>query len=741
MKIFIMIMIQSLILGREPDSIPTRRDSLQVEKNIEYLYQFLSEEIARNLGEKLAEDWIINGIGDEIGDGIGDGISNGTIHGIGEGINTEDYEAAFEELLQEYLLLQEYPININSEEVMKLEEMGLLNHFQIESLRQYRRMYGNLLFLNELMMLEDFNEHTIAVIAPIVCFGQSEQEKEWEKVTPGKFATLGKHQLTVNYAQKFNSNEEETAYLGSPMKLQVKYTYHYRQKFRAGVVMEKDAGEPFFFGKITDSLQELVRQYRKPGFDFYGFHLYSSDIALTRKRRHDTKNVLVVKDFVAGDYMLSFGQGLTLWTGMSMGKTAGGSNVMKRAAGIKPKASSGEGKFFRGAATTLKLNDFYATAFYSLRDIDANVSLLDSLDDAEQVSSLLETGYHRTLNELTKRNTLRQQVFGGHLSYSTPQLEVGMTAYHLRLSAPLQLKPSKYNQFYFQGDRLTNVGLDFRWTLRKTAFFGEVAWSDNGAFGGLAGLTMKPAGYLHFTLLYRNYDKRFQNLFNAAFGESSRRQGEEGVYLGLEASPIPRWKLLAYSDFYRFTWLGSQVYSPSWGQEYVLKVEHQISHTAAMQFRWKSKTKMRNSPQNEVFSYYPVFYTKRTASLQISYGISDALVFTNRAEYSRYLIHDGPDSRGYFLSHDLAWKPEGKPYALTFRYALFRSDDYNSHLTVYENDVLGGFSIPALHGSGIRIYLLGRLKLFNVLSLYARAGCLFSEKGPTTDLKVEMVVR
>lgn len=694
------------MMGIPHDTIPLLpSDTLGIRGNIEFLYQMLNEE--------ASEKW------------------------EDESFSEEDYE----ELLQSYLFLQENPVNINSDEIIRLEEIGLLNTFQTESLRHYRRQYGNILFLNELMMIEEFDEHTLAVIAPLLCFGKNEREIEQEKVTVGKLATQGKHQLTVNYARKFTPRAEDDGTLGSPMKLQVKYQYQFRKRFRAGVVMEKDAGEPFFFGKLNDSVQELVRQYRKPGFDFYGFHLYASDIALTRKRRQDNKNVLMVKDFVAGDYLLSFGQGLTLWSGMSFGKASGGSNVMKRTAGIKPKASASEGKFFRGAATTLKFNDFYATAFYSLRHIDGNVSLSDSLDEAEQVSSLLETGYHRTLNELAKRNTIKQQVFGGHLSYSTPQLDIGLTACHTRLSTPLQLKPSHYNQYYFQGDRLTNVGLDFRWTMRKAAFFGEVAWSDNGAFGGLAGLTIKPAGYLNFTLLYRNYDKRYQNLFNAAFGESIRRQGEEGFYLGLEASPLPRWKLLAYTDFYRFTWLGSQVYNPSWGQEYVLKVEHQISRTAALQLRWKSKTKMRNSPETEVFTYYPVFYTKRTAYLQISYGITDNLVFTNRAEYTRYLMADENDSRGYFLSHDIAWKPEGKPYALTFRYALFRSDDYNSRLTVYENDVLGAFSIPSLNGSGTRVYLLGRLKLFNTLSLYARAGCLFTEEGPTTDLKVEMVVK
>lgn len=687
-------------------------DSLQViNPNIEFLYQLLMEQTEENLSEDLE-------------------------------LSEESTEAAHEELLEEYLFYQSNPVNINSEEVVRLEEMGLLSTFQTEALRQYRRSFGDLLFIEELLMIDEFSEPVVAVIAPLVYFGKNEQTMELERPGLGKMLTQGRNQVTMNYAQKFPPPDED--HLGSPLKLQVKYAYHYKQRLRWGFAMEKDAGEPFFLGRLNDTIQELVKQHRPSGFDFYGAHFYMTDIRLTGDTRHGTTGRgLMVKDLALGDYLLSFGQGLTLWSGMSFGKASGGSSPMKRAAGVRPKASTSEGKFFRGAASTLQYGNWYATAFYSLRDIDATVveadTLDDDMDDPELVSAIQETGYHRTLNELNKRNALRQQVFGGHLCYAGPQLEVGLTAYHLRLDKTLQLKPSKYNQFYFQGDRLTDMGLDFRWLVGKTVFFGELARSDNGAFAGLVGMTMKPRGYINFSLLYRNYDKRYQSLFNGAFGESSRGQGEEGYYLGLQCAPAPRWDLLAYCDFFRLTWLTSQVYNPSWGQEFSLKINRQISRNASMQFRFKSKTKMKNSVDDHVFSHYPVFYTKRTANFQISYGITDALVFSDKMSYSHYFNDDGADSHGYFLCHDIAFKPTEKPYSLTFRYALFSCDDYNSRISVYENDVLGAFSIPSLSGFGTRVYLLGKVKLFGCFSLYSRVGFTFLEDETKTDWKVEVI--
>ncbi len=714
MRFFFVLIIA---LSMRPDSTAFHPDSVTVRENMDFLYDRLLLEV-----EDQAEE---SGIDEEV---------------------AEEYET----LLEEYERLRDHPVNINSGDAVCLCELGLLSSFQWEALRQYQRQFGDLLFVEELMMIEGFDERHVAVLAPIVGFGKNDYIQDLEKVTVEKAITKGRHTLTLNYAQKFDGQKADeppsdslmlarpNAYqLGNPMKCQLKYNYAYSSKLRLGLVMEKDAGEPWSFGRLSDTIQEVVRAYRRPGFDFYGAHLFLSDVTVMGK---GTEHPLQLRSLALGDYQLSFGQGLTLWSGMSFGKGAG-SSLMKRGAGVRPKASAGEGKFFRGGAATLTYRDFQVTAFYSFRHVDATAVETDSIDDAEPelVSALQESGYHRTLGELAKRKTLIQQVFGGHLSYSGPQLEVGYTLYQVRLGAPLQLSPSKYNQFYFQGVRLSNMGLDARWQLPKMALFGELARSDNGAFAGLVGATLKPRGYIDFTVMYRNYGMRYQNLFLGAVKESSRGQAEEGYYLGLQCAPAPRWTIQAHCDIFRLRWLSSQVYNPSWGQEYQLKVMHQLSDKVSLQLRLKSKTKMKNSTDGQVFSHYPIFYSKRNVQLQLSYTLFDALLISHKASYSHYLNDDGLDSRGYLVCLDLAYKPEEKPYSLTFRYALFDSDDYNSRICFYENDVLGAFSIPSLNGLGSRVYLLGKVKFFQTLTVYSRIGMSFLQEETKTDWKVEIV--
>ena len=370
-----------------------------------------------------------------------------------------DDDIDYEELLENYIFFSENPVNLNSEEVMQLVELRLLSVFQYEELRQYRRYYGDFLFLEELEMVEGFDEPTLAIIRPVVYVGKDQSK---DKLTFNKMARYGKHQIVGRYEQILERQQgyapiddsallakPNSRYLGNPQKYQLKYTYNYRNRIRAGFTLEKDAGEIFFTDNVSDTIRALLgKQYYK-GFDFVGFHLYAKDLG-------------IVKAAVLGDYQLTFGQGLTMWSGLSFGKAGAGSSVMKQGRGITPKGSAAEYAFMRGAAVTLGGGPIRGTVFYSNRRIDANVSIADTIDnEVELVSSLQETGYHRTIGEIQDRHAIRQQVLGGHLAYANAHFEVGYTLHHTWLSAPLQLRPTNYNQFDFQGQKLTNQGIDF----------------------------------------------------------------------------------------------------------------------------------------------------------------------------------------------------------------------------------------------------------------------------------------
>ena len=61
-----------------------------------------------------------------------------------------------------------------------------------------------------------------------------------------------------------------------------------------------------------------------------------------------------------------------------------------------------------------------------------------------------------------------------------------------------------------------------------------------------------------------------------------------------------------------------------------------------------------------------------------------------------------------------------KPFSANIRLQYFETDDYNSRLYAYENDVLYSFSIPVFYEKGYRYYLNVNYDLTKKLTAWAR---------------------
>ncbi len=77
-------------------------------------------------------------------------------------------------------------------------------------------------------------------------------------------------------------------------------------------------------------------------------------------------------------------------------------------------------------------------------------------------------------------------------------------------------------------------------------------------------------------------------------------------------------------------------------------------------------------------------------------------------------------SEGYLLFQDVQYSLEKIPLKLSFRYAVFNTDDYDSRIYAYESDVLYKFSVPAYYYKGQRYYLLANYDLSESLSFWVR---------------------
>ena len=101
------------------------------------------------------------------------------------------------------------------------------------------------------------------------------------------------------------------------------------------------------------------------------------------------RNVGPFKAIAIGDYNLQIGQGLTMWTGMSFGKTADAVFTKRNANGIRQYTSADENRFLRGVAFDAKISKrFEILGFLSYKKIDASVEG-DTLNNEDYVIASL----------------------------------------------------------------------------------------------------------------------------------------------------------------------------------------------------------------------------------------------------------------------------------------------------------------------------------------------------------------
>lgn len=612
-------------------------------------------------------------------------------------MENSDEELDFTELIEEYWTICENKININNpEELNQLIDLHLVNAITIENINAYRKNYGDFMMPDELQFVEGIDEMTLNIIKPLICF---DKPKEKEKLRAKDLWKYGKHQTIFQMERCFNkkagyldvsdsilAQNPNKKYLGSPNKILFRYSFTSSKKLEYGFAMEKDAGE-------------------KNMLDFVSFHFLINDWKF-------------VKTLALGDYQLGFGQGVTMGSGLAF--AAGGGSLLRKTKKIRASKSANEVRYLRGAATTLNYKNFDLTIFYSNKKADANVSVLDSTTgEPLVVTALQQTGLHRTEAELADRHAVTQQLFGGNLSYRSSRFQIGYTIHKTILSCELNPDPRLYNTFYFRGKTLANQGVDFYYVLKKIAFYGEAAISDNLAPAALIGATVQPAGYIDFSVLYRYYDKKYQNFYSNAFASGNPRN-EKGPYLSTSITFAPRWRLIATADFPQSDWIKTTAYAPSRTQDYNLQIEHQINGNSLFFIQLRYKDKEKNGPSDNTYMRALIHDRKMSLRFHVTYPVGNDFIFKNRVELINYkdLQKNG---RCYLIYQDILYKPDSHPFSFAFRYMLF--DSPVGAVYAYENDILNSFAIGSFYHKGMRIYLLGKVKLRWGLSINAKIGC------------------
>ncbi|HEY5591202.1 MAG TPA: helix-hairpin-helix domain-containing protein [Paludibacter sp.] len=604
-----------------------------------------------------------------------------------------DYDTFYEELMY----CSQNPINLNRTTREELERLPFLSDIQVENIISHIYRFGPLQTIYELQLIDGLDMTDIRRMLPFVVVG--EVAETFKKIYWQDLLRYGKNELffrldkgvETKEGYQFLPEEDVNAdeanaknYIGNSLYHSLKYRYHLKDRIQIGMTAEKDAGEQFWGATHK-------------GYDFYSAYALINDLGK-------------VKTLVVGDFRANFGQGLVLRPEFGMGKSSYVLNVTARNSGLKKYGSTDENNFFRGAGATVRIGKFDITAFYSNKMIDG-----DTLNGS--FSSMYKTGLHRTLSELSKKQTINQQVFGGNATITYSNYQIGFTVVHTILDNKLEPDKSVYNYFYFSGNQQTTAGVHYRLRWQKLNLFGETAMTDNGSIATLNGFSFSPLSQVSLVALHRYYSPEFDTFYATSFSETSRINNENGFYLGAEVRPFKKWKIAAYADSYRFPWPKYGIDAPSIGKDYLFQIDFATQRNIAMFWRFKYEEKQSNfSGTGAIMPVIaPIQKTSLRYNLTYSFG---NFSFKNVLEGNLARQADAPWTYGIIASQDVSYAFSTIPLKIDMRYQFFDALNYENRFYSFEKDLLYAFSIPMYFGLGSRYYLNLQYDLSKRLSLW-----------------------
>ncbi|MDR2843031.1 MAG: helix-hairpin-helix domain-containing protein [Candidatus Symbiothrix sp.] len=602
-------------------------------------------------------------------------------------------EEALADLFDELSAIVENPYNLQTVTKEALEKLPFLSDAQIENLLYYIYKYGPLVDIHELQNVEDLDLQTITYLLPFVYLGEANSIIR----NPPSHLKYSHQEvlLRTNFTVQEKAGYANHKYGGDPYYLGFRYGFSLSDKIQLGVSGEKDPGEPVWKG------------YNKV-FDYLTGNLVF-------------KNIGILEALHFGNYRLSFGQGLVMNTNFSMGKTADVTNINQKTAGIQRHLSTNESQYFSGTAGTLQYRNVRLSLFYSNRLADANA-------DTNTIYSFQTDGYHRTSNELLKRRTAETELSGGNLQWHNPSLLVGLTAvaYHFNgKTLDPQWKP--YNTFYLRGKAHANVGIHYKYQLKKGSLQGETAIDRNGKTATVHHLMLKPASALHWAVSFRYYDPQYNALYGNGFSESTVVQNETGFYSGIQWQLPHSLELSAYWDYFRFPWLKFGIETPSSGNDALIQLNYSPRRNWQMNLRYKFKEK-----QKDILPY-----EQHRWRYQLKYDANRVWHFQSQVNYNRY-ASAVKTRQGWSIAQSASFAPQAA-LQIDGGIACFNAEDWDTRISTYEKSILYAFSFPTYYGKGLRYYAVLQWKIAKQLTVYVKGGSSHYFDGETIGSGLEAI--
>ena len=661
------------------------------------------------------------------------------------------------EYLQEWL---SHPLNLNTATYDDLEALGLLTPWEIEAVLRFRHNYGVMTGAHELRFIPDFPAEKALRLIPFVSFEPAQTPRSWAQVVKER----GRHEFLSRYGRKLSRSKAYTEhkYVGGPDVAALRYRFKADECLQAGLAMEKDAGEKGF----PDSWAGFVML----GDSRSGNTGSNSTFGSNRNRNAAQKDRYpTLRAWIIGSYTLSFGYGLHFGGGLfGSGGLAAAEGLARPGAGLRPFASTAESGYLSGSALRVQAaRHTELTFFYSHRRVDAGI-------ENGAITTLSESGYHRTPTECQKRQQALQQVAGLAAEQKFGAVKMGAVLSYTFLDKPYLPNVQLYNKFSYLSDKVLGGSVYYRALWRSLHFYGEAGWScvfreadraevaqtqaattagpatttPSAAF--FQGLQWKAHRRFSLAAQLRFYPRTYSGFFVHAPGES-KGSNEIGLTLAATTRLTGRLSLDLTAKYALHPWFSYPAQPPGLEARYDLRLSYTAYRNALQLYllcRYEPldpvvatpnlaphvgtrpvvsapkpnpatpnlAPKAATSPEAAA-TPNPTNSTPTAKNLSLrlhfAYDTPGGLSCRSRAEWH-------PLSQGYLLYQDLGYKLSSGKLSVKARYALFQTQSTQDRFYVYESDLLYNAGFPSYSGTGQRFYLYLQYKPFRFLTLEAR---------------------
>lgn len=552
--------------------------------------------------------------------------------------------------VERFAMLASSPLEINLASRSRMVSSGLMSQYQVASLMDYRSRDGDVLSVSELAAVDGFGEEYANALKPFISFAS--------KALPGQTES-GSKRLTHEALAR-------SAVKGEAFNYGAKYRMNY--------------GGTFEFSSAARTKYSDKDQFPPSA--------WSMNMTYYGKRR--------LGKVIIGDFNARFGQGLTLWSGMSMSGLSTSSSFSRRPSGLSPSWSwSGIGSH-RGVAADLTAGRMVFSTFVSLPGL----------------RSWCESGKPAEISLMTGANVTRYSRNG----------QFSITGYCLTGPMNMSAEP--------QGGKLSG---DFRYSWRGVDYFGELAWDFAGESpGAVLGVVFPLGGDWKLSSAVHSYSSDFCSDYSGGMRSWTKTSDEHGVAIGLEKSGAFLTADLAVKDGDR-----------SKRQVRVLfKLPLQLTGTSVLSIRITERFR----PYEEILKYRTGARCDldwSSSGLSARYGPADKPAWKIRGRIEGLLCRS---------LAGLTYLEGGRKtdrFSAYLRGTIFIADTWDDRIYSYERDAPGNFTVPAYYGRGWSLSAVAGCKFRfgegKALKLYFRASAVaysfMKEPKPSvTEAKIHAVM-